>query len=145
MINENEEQQELELDDNVSDQEVEAELDQPTEVEYYDQDDMPSAVDDAAEVMSNPQADMIDQILDGDLTNAEGSFKDILDTKLNDAMDSRKVELANSVYNGIDDIAEPTYTPDEEELEISAETSDETEIEAPGEEISDESTDSIEQ
>ena len=33
MINENEEQQELELDDNVSDQEVEAELDQPTEVE----------------------------------------------------------------------------------------------------------------
>tara|TARA_B100000941_G_scaffold204451_1_gene149005 strand:- start:6 stop:443 length:438 start_codon:yes stop_codon:yes gene_type:complete len=145
MINENEEQQELELDDNVSDQEVEAELDQPTEVEYYDQDDMPSAVDDAAEVMSNPQADMIDQILDGDLTNAEGSFKDILDTKLNDAMDSRKVELANSVYNGIDDIAEPTYTPDEEELEISAETSDETEIEAPGEEISDETTDSIEQ
>ena len=145
MINENEEQQELELDDNVSDQEVEAELDQPTEVEYHDQDDMPSAVDDAAEVMSNPQADMIDQILDGDLTNAEGSFKDILDTKLNDAMDGRKVELANSVYNGIDDIAEPTYTPDEEELEISAETSDETEIEAPGEEISDESTDSIEQ
>ena len=104
---------------------------------------MPSAVDDAAEVMSNPQADMIDQILDGDLTNAEGSFKDILDTKLNDAMDSRKVELANSVYNGIDDIAEPTYTSDE--LEVSAETSDETEIEAPGEEISDESTDSIEQ
>ena len=144
MINENEEQQELELDD-VSDQEVELELDQPTEVEYHDQDDMPSAVDDAAEVMSNPQADMIDQILDGDLTNAEGSFKDILDTKLNDAMDNRKVELANSVYNGIDDIAEPTYTPDEEELEISAETSDETEIEAPGEEISDESTDSIEQ
>ena len=144
MINENEEQQELELDD-VSDQEVELELDQPTEVEYYDQDDMPSAVDDAAEVMSNPQADLIDQILDGDLTNAEGSFKDILDTKLNDAMDNRKVELANSVYNGIDDIAEPTYTPDEEELEISAETSDETEIEAPGEEISDESTDSIEQ
>ena len=61
MINENEEQQELELDD-VSDQEVELELDQPTEVEYHDQDDMPSAVDDAAEVMSNPQADMIDQI-----------------------------------------------------------------------------------
>ena len=143
MINENEEQRELELDDNVSDQEVEAELDQPTEVEYHDQDNMPSAVDDAAEVMSNPQADMIDQILDGDLTNAEGSFKDILDTKLNDAMDSRKVELANS--DGIDDIAEPTYTPDEEELEISAETSDETEIEAPGEEISDDSTDSIEQ
>ena len=139
MINENEEQQELELDDNVSDQEVEAELDQPTEVEYHDQDDMPSAVDDAAEVMSNPQAD----ILDGDLTNAEGSFKDILDTKLNDAMDSRKVELANSVYNGIDDVAEPTDTSDE--LEVSAETSDESELETPGEEISDETTDSIEQ
>ena len=129
MINENEEQQELELDDNVSDQEVEAELDQPTEVEYHDQDDMPSAVDDAAEVMSNPQADMIDQILDGDLNGAEGSFKDILDTKMNDMLDNKKVELANSVYNGID-IPEPEYTPDE--------------AETPGDEISDESTDSIE-
>ena len=128
MINENEEQQKLELDD-VSDQEVELELDQPTEVEYHDQDDMPSAVDDAAEVMSNPQADMIDQILDGDLNGAEGSFKDILDTKMNDMLDNKKVELANSVYNGID-IPEPEYTPDE--------------AETPGDEISDESTDSIE-
>ena len=124
-------------------QEVDGTEPEVQEVEYHDQDELPSAVDDAAEVMSNPQADLIDQILDGDLTNAEGSFKDILDTKLNDAMDSRKVELANSVYNGIDDIAEPTYTSDE--LEVSAETSDESELETPGEEISDETTDSIEQ
>ena len=113
------------------------------EVEYYDQDNMPSAVDDAAEVMSNSQADMIDQILDGDLTNAEGSFKDILDTKLNDAMDNKKVELANSVYNDIDDIAEPTYTPEEDELSV--ESDDISEVETPGEEIQDETTDSIEQ
>jgi hypothetical protein len=132
-----------EIEDFELEQEVDGVLPETQEVEYHDLDDMPSAVDDAAEVMSNPQADMIDQILDGDLTNAEGSFKDILDTKLNDAMDSRKVELANSVYNGIDDIAEPTYTSDE--LEVSAETSDESELETPGEEISDETTDSIEQ
>ena len=66
--------------------------------------------------------------MDGDLTNAEGSFKDILDTKLNDVMDNRKIELANSVYNGIDDIAGLKYGQ-RKELEISAETSDETEIE----------------
>jgi hypothetical protein len=86
---------------------------------------------------------MIDQILDGDLTNAEGSFKDILDTKLNDAMDNKKVEIANSVYNNIDDMAEPTYTPTEDEL--SAESDDVSEVETPGEEIQDETTDSIEQ
>ena len=123
---------------------VEPEVNQEVqEVEYHDLDDMPSAVDDAAEVMSNPQADMIDQILDGDLTNAEGSFKDILDTKLNDAMDNKKVELANSVYNDIDDIAEPTYTPEEDELSV--ESDDISEVETPGEEIQDETTDSIEQ
>ena len=123
---------------------VELEVNQEVqEVEYHDLDDMPSAVDDAAEVMSNPQADMIDQILDGDLTNAEGSFKDILDTKLNDAMDNKKVELANSVYNDIDDIAEPTYTPEKDE--VSAESDDISEVETPGEEIQGETTDSIEQ
>ena len=97
---------------------VEPEINQEVqEVEYHDLDDMPSAVDDAAEVISvHAGADLIDQILDGDLNNAENSFKDILSAKLNDAMDNKKVELANSVYNDIDDIAEPTYTPTEDEL-----------------------------
>jgi hypothetical protein len=132
-----------EVEDFELEQEVDGVLPETQEVEYHDLDDMPSAVDDAAEVMSNPQADMIDQILDGDLTNAEGSFKDILDTKLNDAMDNKKVEIANSVYNNIDDMAEPTYTPTEDEL--SAESDDVSEVETPGEEIQDETTDSIEQ
>ena len=124
---------------------VEPEVNQEVqEVEYHDLDDMPSAVDDAAEVISvHAGADLVDQILDGDLNSAESSFKDILNTKLNDAMDNKKVELANSVYNDIDDIAEPTYTPEVDELSV--ESDDISEVETPGEEIQDETTDSIEQ
>jgi hypothetical protein len=40
-------------------------------------------------------------------------------------------------------MAEPTYTPTEDEL--SAESDDVSEVETPGEEIQDETTDSIEQ
>ena len=100
-------------------------------------------VDDVDVISVHAGADLVDQILDGDLNSAEGSFKDILNTKLNDAMDNKKVELANSVYNDIDDIAEPTYTPEVDELSV--ESDDISEVETPGKEIQDETTDSIEQ
>ena len=74
-------------------QEVDGSEPEVQEVEYYDQDDMPSAVDDAAEVMSSPTADLIDQITTDDLVNAEGSFNSIIADKLSDALDNRKVEL----------------------------------------------------
>ena len=74
-------------------QEVDGSEPEVQEVEYYDQDDMPSAVDDAAEVMSSPTADLIDQITTDDLVNAEGSFNSIIADKLSDALDNRKVCL----------------------------------------------------
>ena len=119
-------------------QEVDGSEPEVQEVEYYDQDNMPSAVDDAAEVMSNPTADLIDQITTDDLVNAEGSFNSIIADKLSDALDNRKVEIAGAVYNGIE--------PEEPSVEeLSAETGSETEIEDADEENSTETTNSIDE
>ena len=137
----------------IEDFELEQEVDdtETQEVEYHDQDELPSAVDDAADVMSEydpvpeaqdelplgmendeePVRELIDQITGDDLVGAEGSFKDILADKVASALDNKKVELANSVYNGID----------VNDLEIDPET----EIEDAEDPISDETTDSIEE
>ena len=137
----------------IEDFELEQEVDdtETQEVEYHDQDDLPSAVDDAADVISEydpvpeaqdelplgmendeePVRELIDQITGDDLVGAEGSFKDILADKVASALDNKKVELANSVYNGID----------ADNLEIDPET----EIEDAEDPISDEMTDSIEE
>ena len=134
-------------------QEVDGELPETQEVEYHDQDELPSAVDDAADVMSEydpqpeaqdelplgmendeePVRELIDQITGDDLVGAEGSFQDIIADKVANALDNKKHEVANSVYNGID--------MNDLDLEIDAET----EIEDAEDPISDETTDSIEE
>ena len=122
-------------------QEVDGTEPEVQEVEYHDQDNLPSAVDDAANVMSEyepqdelplgmendeePVRDLVDQITGDDLVNAEGSFTSIVSDKIRDALDNKKVEIANSVYNGID--------------------ASETEIEDAGDPISDEMTGSMEE
>ena len=137
-----EEVENLELEQEVDGTEPEVQ-----EVEYHDQDDLPSAVDDAANVMSEydpqdelplgmegdeePVKELINQITGDDLVGAEGSFRDIIADKVASALDNKKVELANSVYNGID----------ANDVEIDAET----EIEDAEDPISDETTDSIEE
>jgi len=137
----------------IEDFELEQEVDgtEPQEVEYYDQDELPSAVDDAADVISEydpvpeaqdelplgmendeePVKELIDQITGDDLVGAEGSFQDIIADKVASALDNKKHEVANSVYNGID----------VNDLEIDPET----EIEDAEDPISDETTDSIEE
>jgi len=122
-------------------QEVDGTKPEVQEVEYHDQDNLPSAVDDAANVMSEyepqdelplgmendeePVRDLVDQITGDDLVSAEGSFTSIVSDKIRDALDNKKVEIANSVYNGID--------------------ASETEIEDVGDPISDEMTGSMEE
>ena len=122
-------------------QEVDGTEPEVQEVEYHDQDNLPSAVDDAANVMSEyepqdelplgmendeePVRDLVDQITGDDLVSAEGSFTSIVSDKIRDALDNKKVEIANSVYNGID--------------------ASETEIEDAEDPISDEMTDSMEE
>ena len=137
----------------IEDFELEQEVDdtETQEVEYHDQDDLPSAVDDAADVISEydpvpeaqdelplgmendeePVRELIDQITGDDLVGAEGSFQDIIADKVANALDNKKHEVANSVYNGID----------VNDLEIDSET----EIEDAEDPISDETTDSIEE
>ena len=137
----------------IEDFELEQEVDdtETQEVEYHDQDDLPSAVDDAADVISEydpvpeaqdelplgmendeePVRELIDQITGDDLVGAEGSFQDIIADKVANALDNKKHEVTNSVYNGID----------VNDLEIDPET----EIEDAEDPISDETTDSIEE
>lgn len=134
-------------------QEVDGTEPEVQEVEYHDQDELPSAVDDAADVISEyepqpeaqdelplgmendeePVRELIDQITGDDLVGAEGSFQDIIADKVANALDNKKHEVANSVYNGID--------VNDLDLEIDAET----EIEDAEDPISDETTDSIEE
>ena len=91
-------------------------------------DPQPEAQDELPLGMENdeePVRDLVDQITGDDLVSAEGSFTSIIADKIRDALDNKKVEIANSVYNGID--------------------ASETEIEDAEDPISDEMTDSIEE
>jgi len=45
----------------------------------------------------------IDSIVSGNSSDANNAFKDIINTKISDALASRKIELANAVYNGVID------------------------------------------
>ena len=141
-------------------QEVDGTEPEVQEVEYHDQDELPSAVDDAANVISEydpqpeaqdelplgmendeePVRELINQITTDDLVGAEGSFRDILADKVASALDNKKVELANSVYNGID------AHDGAMGLDLPLDDMDaESEIEDTGEENSTETTDSIEE
>ena len=42
---------------------------------------------------------MIDDIIDGNNTDAKDGFESALSSKLTDALDARKVEIAQSLYN----------------------------------------------
>jgi hypothetical protein len=42
---------------------------------------------------------MIDDIIDGNNTDAKSGFESALSTKLTDAIDARKIEIAQSLYN----------------------------------------------
>ena len=42
---------------------------------------------------------MIDDIIDGNNTDAKDGFESALSTKLTDAIDARKIDIAQSLYN----------------------------------------------
>jgi hypothetical protein len=46
---------------------------------------------------------MIDDIIDGNNTDAKDGFESALSSKLSDALDVRKVELAQSIYSKEED------------------------------------------
>ena len=44
--------------------------------------------------------ELINQITAGDLNNAEGSFKSILDDKMADALEAQRVAVGSQMFNG---------------------------------------------
>ena len=82
------------------------------------------------EVVEAPSAvnELINQITSGDLTNAEGSFKSIVQDKMADALEAQRIATAQAIFNDADDDVEIDETDIETEEEV--EETDETEEES---------------
>jgi len=52
--------------------------------------------------------DIIKQVNDGDNVNANKSFDTVMSTKLKDALDAKKIELASSMIDRKVSVEEPT-------------------------------------
>jgi hypothetical protein len=72
------------------------------------------------EVVEAPSAvnELINQITSGDLTNAEGSFKSIVQDKMADALEAQRIATAQAIFNDADDDVE---IDEEDEVEESDE------------------------
>ena len=72
------------------------------------------------EVVEAPSAvnELINQITSGDLTNAEGSFKSIVQDKMADALEAQRIATAQAIFNDADDDVE---IDEEDEVEESEE------------------------
>lgn len=70
---------------------------------------------------------LINQITDGDLNNAEGSFQSLIQDKMSDALEAQKVAVAQALFNGQDDDIEDDIEDEEVELEDEEEVEDDEE------------------
>ena len=57
---------------------------------------------------------LVDQIIDGDNTNARETYSDAMSTKITDALEGRKKEIAQSIY---DNDSQEEIEPEEEETQ----------------------------
>tara|TARA_A200000159_G_scaffold46841_1_gene43137 strand:- start:686 stop:1054 length:369 start_codon:yes stop_codon:yes gene_type:complete len=79
--------------------------------------------------------ELINQITDGDLNKAEGSFQSIVQDKMADALEAQRIATAQAIFNGQDDDVEDiedeevTLEDEDETLEDEVETDIETEEE----------------
>lgn len=86
-------------------------------------------------VETNAVEELINQITAGDLNNAEGSFKSILDDKMADALEAQRVAVGSQMFNGdeeevSDEDIVDEYTEDEEDETIELGAEDETGLDA---------------
>jgi hypothetical protein len=69
--------------------------------------------------MSEHVKNLIDVIANGDLAAAKTEFEAALADKMSDALDSRRIEIANSIYNtandSLEDLPEDEISLDSEE------------------------------
>jgi len=83
------------------------------------------------EIEINPIEDLVNQITDGELNKAEGSFNSLIQDKMVAALNARKIDVASSIY-GVSD-GEPEDEDDivDEVVEDETETDlDETETDS---------------
>lgn len=57
--------------------------------------------------------DLINALANSKTADANNVFNDLMASKLNSAIDAKKIELANDVYNGITDEIEQEISTDE--------------------------------
>lgn len=57
--------------------------------------------------------DLINALANGKTSNANNVFNDLMASKLNSAIDAKKIELANDVYNGVTNEIEQEMSTDE--------------------------------
>ena len=58
---------------------------------------------------------LIDDVLDGNATAAKEKFDDAVSLKVSDALNQRKVEIANSLYNDKEQEDQQEYVEEETE------------------------------
>ena len=78
--------------------------------------------------------ELINQITSGDLANAEGSFKSLVQDKMSDALEAQRIATAQAIFNDQDDDVEIDET-DIETTENPEESEEETEETEENEEI----------
>ena len=77
-----------------------------------------SEVENEMEIETNPIADMIDSIQQGDFNNAESHFNDLIGDRLQDALDQAKIRVAQSIYGDseVEDAIDEIEDEDDEEI-----------------------------
>lgn len=77
-------------------------------------------------MLSETISDMLLKIVDGDNTGAKEDFENIISQKLNDALDAKRMEIAQAIYGEKGEESEESESQESEEEE---ETADATEVE----------------
>ena len=77
---------------------------------------------------------LINQITDGDLNKAEGSFNSLIQDKMADALEAQRIATAQAIFNDQDDDIEDI---EDEEVELDDGVKEEEEVTSEDEEVDD--------
>jgi hypothetical protein len=80
------------------------------------------------EVEVSAVENLINQITDGDLNNAEGSFQSLIQDKMADALDAQRIAVAQAIFNDQDGDLEDDSDISDEEIELEDGVEEEDEI-----------------
>ena len=93
------------------------------------------------EVEVSAVENLINQITDGDLNNAEGSFQSLIQDKMADALDAQRIAVAQAIFNDQDGDLEDDSDISDEEIELEDGVEEEEEVVVDTEEVEEEETD----